>query len=388
MGQNQATANDIVFPVKTIVRNKRKGETSMIDFTKFANSNAVRNHLHQICYQPTALEAAWLVWQCETISLEEKYTAWQEIIDTLPDCPTDSRTMRLKTEYKESTHAFLRAYIALQKELTDAFYHADEPAVYQAEYMILPKGERFWREYRSNKENFPTLETTLTAIPKDEGEVIHITIYKKNSTGNFLTAAKFLPDDHRLAFIEARPGSMYARNMGKDKWALYTGVLDYIAAHSIQNNFPTPFHSGDILYNPNMREGMFCGGVFIAMETTPVPCNCNIGLFLYDNQPDMISALSPRLMDCEYYPADALSESYRIFPLISKFLKRQNVALDPWDFADLINDYHDLLIPPAVPKETEADDNEKGLSITMQIAKVPAEMDFEEFIDIMENDDE
>ena len=47
----------------------------MIDFTKFVNSNAVRNHLQQIRYQPTALEAAWLVWQCETISLEEKYTA-------------------------------------------------------------------------------------------------------------------------------------------------------------------------------------------------------------------------------------------------------------------------------------------------------------------------
>ena len=41
----------------------------MIDFTKFVNSNAVRNHLQQIRYQPTALEAAWLVWQCETISL-------------------------------------------------------------------------------------------------------------------------------------------------------------------------------------------------------------------------------------------------------------------------------------------------------------------------------
>lgn len=88
----------------------------MIDFTKFVNSNAVRNHLQRIRYQPTALEAAWLVWQCETISLEEKYTAWHKIIDALPDCPTDSLTSRLKKEYKDSTHAFLRAYIAQQKK--------------------------------------------------------------------------------------------------------------------------------------------------------------------------------------------------------------------------------------------------------------------------------
>lgn len=358
----------------------------MIDFTKFINSNTIRNHLQQIRYQPTDLEVAWLVWQCETISLEEKYTAWQEIINTLPDCPTDSLTSRLKKEYKDSTHAFLRAYIALQKELTDAFYHADEPAVYQAEYLILPKGERFWREYRGIKENFPTLETALKSIPKDEGEIIHITIYKENSSGNFLMAARFLPD-HRLAFMDARPGSMYACNMSKDKWALYTGVLYYIGRVSTWKNIPLPFRSGDILYNPNMPEGMFCGGVFIAVETKSH--RCDGGFFLYDNRPDKIYHLYPRLMDCEYYPEDALSESYRIFPLISKFLKRQNVTLDPWDFADLVNDYHDLLLPPtAVPGDDEADINRDGLSITMQIAKVPAGMSFEDFVDLMENDNE
>ncbi|HJD03559.1 MAG TPA: hypothetical protein H9921_02870 [Candidatus Mediterraneibacter caccogallinarum] len=357
----------------------------MIDFTKFVNSNAVRNHLQQIRYQPTAMEAAWLVWQCETISLEEKYTAWHKIIDTLPDCPTDSLTSRLKKEYKDSTHAFLRAYIAQQKELTAAFYQADEPAVYHAEYQILPKGKLFWREHRSIEEGFPTLESTLQAIPKNEGEIIYITIYKENSRGDFLMAARFLPNQ-RLAFMDARPGSMCACNMSKDRWALYTGVLYYIGRVSTWKNIPLPFRSGDILYNPNMPEGMFCGGVFIAVETKSQ--RCDGGFFLYDNKPDKICHLYPRLMDCEYYPMEALSECYRIFPLISKFLKGKNIALDPWDFAELINDYHDLLIPPAVPEETEADDDGDGLSITMQIAKVPAGMDFEEFIDIMENDNE
>ena len=263
----------------------------MIDFTKFVNSNAVRNHLQQIRYQPTAMEAAWLVWQCETISLEEKNTAWHKIIDTLPDCPTDSLTSRLKKEYKDSTHAFLRAYIAQQKELTAAFYQTDEPAVYHAEYQILPKGKIFWREHRSIKEGFPTLESTLQAIPKNEGEIIHITIYKENSKGDFLMAARFLPDQ-RLAFMDARPGSMCACNMSKDKWALYTGVLYYIDRVSTWKNIPLPFRSGDILYNPNMPEGMFCGGVFIAVETKSQ--RCDGGFFLYDNRPDRICHLYPQ----------------------------------------------------------------------------------------------
>ena len=314
----------------------------MICFIKFVNSNTVRNHLHQIRYQPTALEAAWLVWQCKTISLEEKYTAWQEIIETLPDCPANRRASWLKSAYRDSTHTFLQAYVAQQKELTAEFYHTGESAVYHAEYQILPKGERFWRERRSIEKYFSSLESALQAVPKNEGDIIHITIYKKNSKGNFHMAARFLPD-FRLAFVDVRPGSICAQNMSKDEWDLYAGVLGFIESHFIQKSFPTPFHSGDFLYNPNMPEGTLFGGIFIAAETKSH--RCDSGLFMYNNKPDTIWPFYPRLMDCEYYPVDALPESYRIFPLISRFLKDNNAALEPWNFAELINDYHDILIP-------------------------------------------
>ena len=133
----------------------------MIDFLKFVNSDTVRNHLQQIRYQPTALEAAWLTWQCETISLEEKCVAWREIIETLPDCPTGSRTMGLKEKYRDSTHAFLQAYITLQEKLVSAFYQTKEPAIYYAEYQILPKGERFWREYSNIQKSFRLIEKLI-----------------------------------------------------------------------------------------------------------------------------------------------------------------------------------------------------------------------------------
>ena len=60
-------------------------------------------------------------------------------------------------------------------------------------------------------------------------------------------AAKFLPD-HRLAFTEPRPGSLYAMSMEKSEWAVYTGLL-YPAGPSEQTlNFPLPFRPGDLLY--------------------------------------------------------------------------------------------------------------------------------------------
>ena len=267
-----------------------------------------------------------------------------------------------------------------------AFYQTDEPTVYYAEYQLLPKGERFWREYRSIREGFPTLESALQTIPKNEGDIIHITIYKENSNGDFLMAARFLPD-YRLAFVDVRPGSMYAVNMDKDQWALYTGVLyrPNPTSISMKKNFSLPFHSGDVLYNPNMPEGMFCGGVFVLAETESHDA---CGYFLCDDKPDTIAALYPRLLDCEYYPADALSESYRIFPLISKFLKRNHAALDPLAFTKFINDYHDLLLPPAEPEDDEADTGKNGPFLSVEVAKVPEGMSLEEFIDLMENDEE
>ena len=141
-----------------------------MDFLKFVNSNAVRNHLQEICYQPTSLEAAWLVYQCETASLEEKCAAWREIIETLPDCPTGSRTRGLKPEHRDSVHTFLQAYIEQQETLATAFMQADEPAVYKVQCQLLPKGERFWRQWRRIDEEFSTLEACMQAVPRDEGE--------------------------------------------------------------------------------------------------------------------------------------------------------------------------------------------------------------------------
>ena len=129
-----------------------------MDFLNFVNSNAVRSYLQEIRYQPTSLEAAWLVYQCETASLEEKCAAWREIIETLPDCPTGSRTRGLKPEHRDSVHTFLQAYIEQQETLATAFMQADDPAVYKVQCQLLPKGERFWRQWRRIDEEVSTRE--------------------------------------------------------------------------------------------------------------------------------------------------------------------------------------------------------------------------------------
>ena len=339
----------------------------MIDFLKYVNSNAVRTYLQHIHYQPIALEAAWLIWRCETISLDEKCSAWQEITNSLPDCPTNSSYTWLEQKYIDSTHAFLLAYIRLQKELASEFYKSDEPAVYEVEYQVLPSGERFWREYRSIKENFPTLETALKAIPKNKGKIIDIHVCKRNPNGGYLTIARFLPD-HRLALMEPEPGFIHLNNMPKEKRSLYTDVLSYFGSRPILDEFPIPFQPGDYLYDPNFPEGDLAGGVFIYAGTTYQPR----GFFLWNKKSDTLRVLDPSLLlDCEYFPSEELTEPYRIFPLVSKLLKTKKVVLDPCDLAEFIEDYHDLLLPPPAGAE-----------------KIPREVSSAEIIDFLERDEE
>ena len=341
-----------------------------MDFLNFVNSNAVRVYLQEICYQPTSLEAAWLVYQCKTASLEEKCAAWREIIETLPDCPTGSRTRGLKPEHRDSVYTFLQAYIAQQEQLAAAFLQADEPAVYDLQYQFLPKGERFWRQWRTVDENFPTLEACLQAVPRDEGEVRQITVRKYNAEGDFLMAAKFLPD-HRLAFAEPRPGSLYAMSMEKSEWAVYTGLL-YPAGPSEQTlNFPLPFRPGDLLYDPNSPEATFCGGVFVAAQTDSY-CH-RFGFFQWEDHPDKIIPHVSRIMDCEYYPAEELTERHRLLSLLSEFLKGKQCGWDfCWDFTTFLTGYHDLLLPPPADSEgTKTDGSENKIFLSVEIAKVP-----------------
>lgn len=62
-----------------------------MDIFRFLNSKDIREHLKQLGYSFTAPEAAFLVWQCRSVTLKEKMAAWREIIETMPDCCMEER---------------------------------------------------------------------------------------------------------------------------------------------------------------------------------------------------------------------------------------------------------------------------------------------------------
>ena len=118
----------------------------MIDTASFLNSKDIAEYWHQIGFICTPLQSAYIVWQNHTKTLEEKHTAWREIIGTMPDCPVAighrKTNMGISESLAGSLHEFLQTYMRLQNKLIEQFYKNGNHAVYL--YRILYEGDEDW----------------------------------------------------------------------------------------------------------------------------------------------------------------------------------------------------------------------------------------------------
>ena len=85
---------------------------------EFINSKAIREHCKKISHKFNTVEAAFLVWQSENHTMTEKLSAWQEIVDTMPDMEIEERPW---TSHFESAHDFIRKYINLVQNTLEDF---------------------------------------------------------------------------------------------------------------------------------------------------------------------------------------------------------------------------------------------------------------------------
>ena len=98
-----------------------------MNYYRFLNSKDVRAHLETIAYQFSPLEAAWIVYRSKTATLREKHKAWQSIIETMPDTEIDFDRWGAR---RDSLHAFLREYMAMESRLIYTFYDLGNLALY------------------------------------------------------------------------------------------------------------------------------------------------------------------------------------------------------------------------------------------------------------------
>ena len=94
-----------------------------MDVCRFINSKDVAEHLRAAEYQFNAFETVYFVEQFADATLDEKISAWKEIAEAMPNCPT---TWSPNYEKCGSTHSFLREYAALQQHMLDEFENKND----------------------------------------------------------------------------------------------------------------------------------------------------------------------------------------------------------------------------------------------------------------------
>ena len=294
-----------------------------MDIFRFINSRDIREYLKSQNYPFTSLEAAWLIYQCRCATIKEKHEAWQELIQTMPDCAVAERP---HTAHHESLHQFLKEYIRTEDEILDWFFRDEKDAIYNCEFweyaMWCPGGEYF-----------DSFQKCLKAYTDRRLGKMTFKITKQILNSDQCTYVIFSADNEPLKFDT----SWYPE--GGDE-ILY-GVLG-----GLEFDFPTPFTKGDILcesevyeMNPSLRADLFVITDLPACsknESYRDGCRMKVwGFFLkYDGTlqyEDMYN-----YMNLEYFRGE-LSGKKRILKALSNHIKGE---IDVGLFA---NAYHKIL---------------------------------------------
>lgn len=190
----------------------------------FINSRDIAKYLKEINYQFSTLECAWLVWQSRKHTLKQKHTAWQEIIDTMPDCSVSARPNHKEVE---SLHNYLADYIKVQNNNVERFF--------------TPNDKEYYLGTAYGKRDNPFISGDYLSHSTAE-ECIQYMEYIYGSDGKIHTYVV------TKQIVDGGDMDEWQMNFNENKEIL--DIFSYGESNlftSLWLNFPTPFEIGDIL---------------------------------------------------------------------------------------------------------------------------------------------
>ena len=281
----------------------------------FINSKDIAAYLKKINYNFNTLETSWLIYQSSNHTLQEKNTAWQEVIATMPDCSVERR---LNCKEIESWHVFLSDYIKSQEETIKEFQRTDNEWVYGLGLRYPNEGFSDYWEYLFS--NYATCLSSAKKQIKEDSEIIEFRIAKihLDKTNEYMTA--YYRRDSSLIQIDSN-------ELNDLKFASFEGLWF---------DFPTPFKKGDIIYDPQNSELGCCSGPFVVESINIDPAQYRKlyehlaasgdssdmnarGYFLNDDG-SLYYEVMHNYMNCEYY-RKPLTGIYRTLKTMSSYLR-------------------------------------------------------------------
>lgn len=317
-----------------------------MDTLKLINSKDIRDYLKQINYQFTPQESAWLIWRSRHIPVEEKYTAWEELIETTPDCELPDRFYIFGDRKRESFHSFLKRYMKVEKKHLDTYFNKektpDRICIYRVEYKELIKESGLVYKSDMNR-SFSSYKDAYKALEEKKAEYLDDEYYE-------LFSAKII-------CTELGEADNFNNKVNLDK-DLNIVVTDFCSENKEEMrlfaegfflfwfDIPTPFKKGDIIHDPDDAGAFYYGGGPLVVTSVGLDGmdeekkerirnrhyldNSDMCVFGYFQDEDgyIYSECSYNYMDYEYYKG-SLNGKKRVLKALSKCLKEE---VEPADF--------------------------------------------------------
>lgn len=200
-----------------------------MDICSYINSKPIREYLKDINYDFNSKEAAWLIWQCFSIPLEEKHKAWKQLIQEMPDFDLGERFSYLPGN---SLYELIRRSIKHDEECLKIFEKKEAGAVYR--YRFYCFGNHSWCEDYEGV--YSSLEECWNEIEEDMDLNIEVVeIRKQYISTNSMIEVRYEPRNRTVLDIYSNYNDDVNENKIDDSFT------------EMWFNFPVPFEKGDIL---------------------------------------------------------------------------------------------------------------------------------------------
>lgn len=211
-----------------------------MDIYEFINSKDVREHCRKIGHEFNSIEAAFLIYQSQNHTIQQKHDAWGELIEAFPDMPIAER---VNCPYYESLHNMLKQYMALEERLLERFFCEEANCVYTIDRIY------FIGDYYETGR--------LINYSISDGIKVSKELFPDRQCTGFWIAKEIIPN--------AREG--YQMNLCTDEAGRpmrLTDVRDVMTCEELELFYslfglwidvPTPFKKGDIVFENREKLG-------------------------------------------------------------------------------------------------------------------------------------
>lgn len=219
-----------------------------MDIYSFIDSQAIREHLQKLDYRFNAVEAAFLIWQSRKRSLEEKLSAWQEIMETAAE---DEVLLNRQKRVEVSLQNVLGNYMDRVKKAMENFqdgkdciyfyeYETDSLGSHEYETMRwwTERSERGFRDYQSCCDDFRRM--VEVNYPEEDS--------KKHLWYPRIVRYDLAGESRGKAFVNMRIQMTVLESTAFDDWDEIGPESDFDdLCLGLCIDIPTPFCRGDLV---------------------------------------------------------------------------------------------------------------------------------------------